>query len=65
MQVYGSRYKLNLFNNFTFFANDPVHGDGINQNDQRYLYGGRMSYSRIWTSGDHGDPEHHWGGNTQ
>src|SRR5262249_28452134 len=41
----------NLFNNFTFFANDPVRGDGINQNDQRYLFGGRMSYSRIWSLG--------------
>ena len=51
VQLYGSRYKLNLYNNFTFFANDPVRGDGINQNDQRYLYGGRMSYTRIWTLG--------------
>lgn len=51
VQAYGSRYKLNLFNNFTFFTNDPVRGDGINQNDQRYLFGGRMSYSRIWTLG--------------
>jgi outer membrane receptor protein involved in Fe transport len=51
VQTYGSRYKLNLFNNFTFFLDDPVRGDGINQNDQRYLYGGRISYSRIWTLG--------------
>ncbi|HKA55247.1 MAG TPA: TonB-dependent receptor plug domain-containing protein, partial [Candidatus Binatia bacterium] len=51
VQAYGSRYKLNLFNNFTFFKDDPVRGDGINQNDQRYLFGGRISYSRIWTLG--------------
>jgi outer membrane receptor protein involved in Fe transport len=51
VQLYGSRYRLDLFNNFTFFANDPVRGDGINQNDQRYLSGGRARYSRIWSLG--------------
>ncbi len=51
VQLYGSRYKLNLFNNFTFFKDDPVRGDGINQNDQRYLYGGRVRYARIWSLG--------------
>ena len=51
VQLYGSRYKLNLFNDFTFFKDDPVRGDGINQNDQRYLYGGRVRYSWIWSLG--------------
>ncbi len=51
VQFYGSRYKLNLFSNFTFFRDDPVRGDGINQNDQRYLAGGRVRYSRLWTLG--------------
>ena len=50
-QVYGTRYKLKLFSNFTFFVNDPVRGDGIEQNDQRYMYGGRVRYSRLWSIG--------------
>ncbi len=52
VQAYGGRYKLNLFNNFTFFANDPIRGDGINQNDQRYFFGGRVRYSHIWSLGN-------------
>ncbi len=37
-------YRLDLFSNFTFFLTDPVHGDGIEQADRRYLYGGQMGY---------------------
>jgi hypothetical protein len=36
---YGSYYTLNLFNNFTFFLNDPENGDEINQQDRRLLGG--------------------------
>jgi hypothetical protein len=50
-QLYFSRYKLRLFSNFTFFRSDPVRGDGINQDDSRVLYGGRLRYSRLWTLG--------------
>src|SRR4029077_3709837 len=78
---YGTRYKLQLFTDFTFFKDtglrfdeDPsgrifdtgdgnrfvgmddlptgrngfVPGDGIEQNDQRYLYGGRARYAHLW-----------------
>ena len=74
-QVYGSRYKLALFSDFTFFKDtglrfiqeadgtirdtrdvgpplpdaNYVPGDGIEQNDQRYLYGGRGLYTHFWT----------------
>src|SRR5574341_1726424 len=37
-------YKLDLWTNFTFFLDDPVNGDGINQQDQRYMYGGNVGY---------------------
>ena len=37
-------YKLDLWTNFTFFLDDPVNGDGINQHDQRYMYGGNLGY---------------------
>lgn len=42
-------YELDLWSNFTFFLNDPVNGDGINQHDQRYIYGGDFGYRQ---SGD-------------
>ena len=38
-QAYFSRYKFNLYSNFTFFLNDPVNGDEINQAETRNLYG--------------------------
>lgn len=40
VQAYASRYQFRLFSNFTFFAVDSVNGDGIEQNDDRFLYGG-------------------------
>jgi outer membrane receptor protein involved in Fe transport len=51
VQLYGSRYKLRLFSNFTFFQRDALRGDGINQDDSRVLYGGRVHYTRFWTLG--------------
>ena len=38
-QFYYSRYIFNLFSNFTFFLNDPINGDGIQQAENRNLYG--------------------------
>lgn len=42
--AYLQYYMLDLWTNFTFFLNDPVNGDGINQHDQRYVYGGDLGY---------------------
>jgi len=78
-QLYGGRYKLQLFTDFTFFKDtgfrftedpggritdddtgrvlgvadgDPtpgiVPGDGIEQNDQRWIYGGKARYTHAW-----------------
>lgn len=44
--AYWIDYRLSLFSNFTFFANDPVHGDGINQRDDRSVAGLNASYKR-------------------
>jgi len=44
-QVYASRYNFQLFSDFTFFANDPVNGDEIEQDDRRTLAGGRVEYT--------------------
>jgi len=37
--TYVSYYTLSLFNDFTFFLNDPVNGDMINQRDRRFVAG--------------------------
>lgn len=33
-QLYYSHYIFNLYSNFTFFLNDSINGDGINQNEK-------------------------------
>ena len=38
--AYVIRYQMNLFNDFTYFLNDPVNGDQFHQLDQRILGGG-------------------------
>jgi outer membrane receptor protein involved in Fe transport len=42
--AYGQYYRLDLFTNFTFFLNNPVNGDGIQQADRRVMYGGDLGY---------------------
>ena len=43
-QLFGVRYDFNLFSNFTFFLNDPVNGDQIQQEESRMIYGYRANY---------------------
>jgi len=38
--VYAIRYDFKLYSNFTFFADDPVHGDEFEQDDDRTTLGG-------------------------
>ncbi|MCE4222713.1 TonB-dependent receptor [Methylobacterium sp. C25] len=42
--AYVIRYQMNLFNDFTYFLNDPVNGDQFHQRDQRILGGGEVSH---------------------
>jgi outer membrane receptor protein involved in Fe transport len=44
--AYGQYYRLDMFTNFTFFLNDPVNGDGIQQSDRRVMYGGDLGYKQ-------------------
>ncbi len=37
-QLYYVSNKYNLFSNFSFFQNDPVHGDMIHQQEDRSIY---------------------------
>jgi outer membrane receptor protein involved in Fe transport len=43
--------KLDLFSNFTLYANDQVNGDQIEQTDGRLLYGAETSYEKRIGSG--------------
>jgi len=45
--VYILQYGLDLFSNFTYYLNDPVHGDQIEQQDQRVTSG--VTASHFWT----------------
>lgn len=38
-QAFYSRYKFSLYSNFTFYLNDPVNGDEINQAESRNIIG--------------------------
>jgi len=51
--VYGIGYDLDLFSNFTFYLDDPEHGDQVEQADHRFILGGRVSHRRMTRWGDH------------
>ena len=44
IQGYASRYNFKLYSNFTFFLEDPIDGDMIEQTDNRRLVGLNSSY---------------------
>jgi hypothetical protein len=52
--VYAVRYRFTLWSNFTFFASDAVHGDEIEQDDDRWVFGADIRARR----------HDHWGGMT-
>ncbi|MBS0360892.1 MAG: TonB-dependent receptor [Proteobacteria bacterium] len=43
ISAYAFYYDLNLFSDFTYFLDDPIHGDQIEQQDKRYVFGGQAS----------------------
>jgi len=45
VQAYVSRYDFRLYSNFTFWLNDSINGDMIEQTDHRTLYGINTRYS--------------------
>ena len=51
-QWYYSRYHFNLFSNFTFFLEDPINGDMINQREDRHLFGYTGSAGKTWLLGN-------------
>ena len=51
-QVYYSRYRFKLFSDFTFYKDDPVNGDEIEQDDDRTMLGARGEYSFEGSTGN-------------
>ncbi|MEQ1677275.1 MAG: TonB-dependent receptor [Chitinophagaceae bacterium] len=50
-QLYFSHYKFNLFSNFTFFLEDPVNGDMINQKETRNIFGYNTTAAKSYLLG--------------
>lgn len=48
---YAVRSSLNLFNNFTYFLDDPVNGDQFKQKDQRTILGLNASHTMTGSLG--------------
>jgi len=46
--VFLGRSLFDLFSNFTFFLNDPLHGDGIQQHDSRLQEGFNTQYLHFY-----------------
>ena len=51
INAYYQRYGLTLYNDFTFFLVDPVHGDEIEQDDSRSVLGLNTQYSKYFQLG--------------
>jgi TonB-dependent receptor-like protein/carboxypeptidase family protein len=47
ISAYGLAYDLDLISNFTFYLDDPVHGDQQEQVDHRFVSGVRLSHRRM------------------
>jgi hypothetical protein len=45
VEAYAVYSTLNLYNDFTYFLNDPINGDQFQQTDKRFLLGFRASHS--------------------
>jgi hypothetical protein len=45
-QLFYSKYKFELYSNFTFFKEDPVDGDQIRQKENRNIFGYNGSYQK-------------------
>lgn len=45
VQAYSSQYRFKLFSNFTFFLDDTINGDEIEQDDNRTIHGLIAHYS--------------------
>ncbi|MBK8846592.1 MAG: TonB-dependent receptor plug domain-containing protein [Bacteroidetes bacterium] len=47
-QLYYVKYDFNLYSNFTFYSRDSIHGDGIQQTDNRHIGGYVGTYNKTF-----------------
>src|SRR5262249_28102763 len=52
VDAFAIRSSLNLYNNFTYFLDDPVNGDQFHQLDKRTVLGLNISHAIKGTLGD-------------
>src|SRR5262249_58508728 len=45
--AYAIGYDLDLFSNFTYYLDDPVHGDQVEQADHRFITGAKVAHRRL------------------
>ncbi len=50
--AYYTRYKFNLYSDFTFFLTDSINGDEINQAEQRNIFGYLSKINQQYTLGN-------------
>lgn len=43
INVYATKYSMDLYSNFTFYLDNPIEGDQIYQKDDRTIYGGQIT----------------------
>ncbi|MFZ4407322.1 MAG: TonB-dependent receptor [Paracraurococcus sp.] len=48
VSAYAIRSTLDLYNNFTYFLDDPLNGDQFHQTDRRWVLGGEVVQSVPW-----------------
>lgn len=48
--AYAIRSTLDLYNNFTYFLDDPENGDQFLQRDRRWILGGEVVHGLPWTA---------------
>ena len=51
-QLYFSRYRFDLYSNFTFFLNDNVNGDMIQQKETRNIFGYNTTAAKSYLIGN-------------
>ena len=44
MSAYAIAYEMQLWSNFTYFLDDALDGDQFEQQDERWIFGGRLDY---------------------
>ncbi|MBK7426276.1 MAG: TonB-dependent receptor plug domain-containing protein [Saprospiraceae bacterium] len=51
-QLFYSKYKFELYSNFTFFKEDPINGDQIKQKENRDIFGYNGTYVQEYKIGN-------------